>query len=77
MGPDIIIYALLTLLVLTLLGVHIGIALGISSMVGVYGVTGNINVALSVISSTSYEAIRNHSLAIIPLFVLMGEMFYI
>ena len=74
MGPDIIIYALLTLLVLTLLGVHIGIALGISSMVGVYGVTGNINVALSVISSTSYEAIRNHSLAIIPLFVLMGEI---
>jgi tripartite ATP-independent transporter DctM subunit len=74
MGPDIIIYALLTLLVLTLLGVHIGIALGISSMVGVYGVTGNIDVALSVISSTSYEAIRNHSLAIIPLFVLMGEI---
>ncbi len=74
MGPEIIVYALATLLVLTFLGVHIGIALGVSSMLGVYFLTGNIDVALSVISSTSYEAIRNHSLAIIPLFVLMGEI---
>jgi tripartite ATP-independent transporter DctM subunit len=73
-GPEIIVYALATLLVLTFLGVHIGIALGVSSMLGVYFLTGNIDVALSVISSTSYEAIRNHSLAIIPLFVLMGEI---
>jgi C4-dicarboxylate transporter DctM subunit len=73
-GPEIIVYALATLLLLTFLGVHIGIALGVSSMLGVYFLTGNIDVALSVISSTSYEAIRNHSLAIIPLFVLMGEI---
>jgi tripartite ATP-independent transporter DctM subunit len=73
-GPEIIVYASATLLVLTFLGVHIGIALGVSSMLGVYFLTGNIDVALSVISSTSYEAIRNHSLAIIPLFVLMGEI---
>lgn len=74
MGPEIIVYALATLLVLTFLGVHIGIALGVSSMLGVYFLTGNIDVALSVISATSYEAIRNHALAIIPLFVLMGEI---
>ena len=74
MGAEIIIYALTALLVLTLLGVHIGIALGISSMLGVYFLTGNVDVALSVLSSTAYEAIRSHALAIIPLFVLMGEI---
>lgn len=73
-GLDIIIYALLALLVLTALGVHIGIALGIVSAASVYWLTGDVDVALSVIGSTSYEAIRNHSLAIIPLFVLMGEI---
>ena len=74
MGAEIIIYALTALIVLTLLGVHIGIALGISSMLGVYFLTGNVDVALSVLSSTAYEAIRSHALAIIPLFVLMGEI---
>jgi C4-dicarboxylate transporter DctM subunit len=73
-GPEIIIYALTALIALALLGVHIGIALGVSSMLGVYFLTGNVDVALSVLGSTSYEAIRNHALAIIPLFVLMGEI---
>ena len=74
MGPEIIFYALAFLILLVLLGVHIGIALGFTSMLGVYLVTGNVAVALSLLGSTSYEAIRSHSLAVIPLFVLMGEI---
>jgi len=73
MGPEIVFYTLAFLILLVLLGVHIGIALGFTSMLGVYLITGNIDVALSILGSTSYEAIRNHALAVIPLFVLMGE----
>jgi len=74
MGPDLIFYTLAVLIALVLLGVHIGIALGVTSMLGVYLITGSLEVALSVLGSTSYEAIRSHALAVIPLFVLMGEL---
>lgn len=74
MGPEIIFYALAALIALVLLGIHIGIALGVTSMLGVYLLTGNFDVALSILGSTSYEAIRSHALAVIPLFVLMGEL---
>lgn len=74
MGPEMIFYTLAFLILLVLLGVHIGIALGITSVLGVYLITGNIDVALSILGSTSYEAIRSHALAVIPLFVLMGEI---
>ena len=74
MGPEIIFYSLGILIFLVLLGVHIGIALGVTSVLGVYLITGNIDVALSILGSTSYEAIRSHALAVIPLFVLMGEI---
>lgn len=74
MGPEVIFYSLAILIALVLLGVHIGIALGITSMLGVFLVTGNFNIALSILGSTSFEAIRSHALAVIPLFVLMGEL---
>ena len=74
MGPEIIFYSLGMLIFLVLLGVHIGIALGVTSVLGVYLITGNIDIALSILGSTSYEAIRSHALAVIPLFVLMGEI---
>lgn len=74
MGPEIVFYALAFLIFLVLLGVHIAIALGFTSMLGVYFLTGSVDVALSILGSTSYEAIRSHALAVIPLFVLMGEI---
>lgn len=74
MGPEIIFYSLGILIFLVLLGVHIGVALGVTSVLGVYLITGNVDIALSILGSTSYEAIRSHALAVIPLFVLMGEI---
>ena len=74
MGPEVIFVSLATLLVLVLLGVHIGIALGAASVVGVYLAYGDIHIALSILGSTAYDAIRNQALAVIPLFMLMGEI---
>ncbi|RMD89103.1 MAG: TRAP transporter large permease subunit [Alphaproteobacteria bacterium] len=74
MGPEVIFYSLALLIALVLLGVHIGIALGVASAVGVFLVTQDLHIALSLLGLTSYEAIRSDALAVIPLFIFMGEV---
>lgn len=74
MGPEVIFYSLAILIALVLIGVHIGIALGITSVLGVFLITNNLDIALSTLGTTAYESIRSHALAVIPLFVLMGEI---
>ena len=74
LGPEVIFYSLVLLIALVILGVQIGIALGIASVIGVYLAYGDINIALSILGSTAYDAIRSHTLAVIPLFMLMGEI---
>jgi tripartite ATP-independent transporter DctM subunit len=74
MGPEVVFYSLAILLTLVLIGVHIGIALGVASVIGVYLSYGDVNIALSILGSTAYDAIRSHALAVIPLFMLMGEI---
>ncbi len=64
---------IVSLLVLVALGVHIAIALGMTSAVGIYLVTGDIEVVASMLGSTAYEALRDYVFAVIPLFMLMGE----
>lgn len=61
------------LLALLLLGIPIIISLGLASVIGVGVVTGDMDVALSLLYTTAYEALRNYIFAVIPLFVLMGE----
>jgi len=63
---------LLLLLVLVFLGVHIAVALGTASALGVYLLLGSPDIALSVLSGTAYEALRKDIFIVIPLFVLMG-----
>ncbi len=74
MGAEVLILTLAGLFLLILLGVHIAIALGVASVAGAYLITGSMDISLSLLSSTAYEAIRSHSLAVILLFVLMGEI---
>ena len=74
MGPEVIFFTFILLMALVLLRVHIGIALGAASAVGVYLAYGDIEIAMSILGSTAYEAIRADTLMVIPLFVLMGEI---
>ena len=74
MGGEIVIYMLGALIVLILLGAHIGVALALCSGVGVFIMfRGNTEAALAIMSNTAYEAIRKDVFAVIPLFVLMGD----
>ena len=61
------------LLVLVALGVHIAIALGLTSALGIYFVTGDVQVVATMLGSTAYESLRDYVFAVIPLFMLMGE----
>ncbi len=61
------------LLALVLSGVHIAIALGITSALGIYIMQPDIEVVRSFVSNTAYEALRDYIFAVIPLFMLMGE----
>jgi len=61
------------LFVLVLLGVHVAVSLGMTSIVGIYLVTGKWRIVEATLASTAAEAMRDFTFAVIPLFMLMGE----
>lgn len=61
------------LLTLVLMGVHVAVSLGITSVVGLYLTTEKWRIVEATIASTSAEALRDFTFAVIPLFMLMGE----
>lgn len=66
-----------SLVALVAIGVHIAIALGMTSALGIFLVTGADAYAFETVqrmlAATAYEAIRAYVFAVIPLFMLMGE----
>ncbi len=65
------------LVALVAVGVHIAIALGMTSALGIFMVTGSdiyaFRTVQTMLAATAYEAIRDFVFAVIPLFLLMGE----
>jgi tripartite ATP-independent transporter DctM subunit len=70
---DIALVLAVGLVVMVLFGVHIAVALGMASALGIYLVTGSFAVVERMLASTAYEALRDYVFAVIPLFMLMGE----
>ncbi len=68
-----VIVIVVLLLGLVMLGVHVAIALGMTSVVGIYMVTGKFRIVEATLASTAAEALRDFTFAVIPLFMLMGE----
>lgn len=72
---DAVTIALLTVagvFALVLVGVHIGVALALLSVVGIWAITGKPAVAISLLNTTAYQSVMDYVFAVIPLFVLMG-----
>ena len=61
------------LLTLVFSGIHIAVALGITAVLGIYLMLGDIEVVRTFVANTAYEALRDYVFAVIPLFMLMGE----
>jgi len=74
---NIAILLVVCLIGLVAIGVHIAIALGMTSALGIFMVTGAdmnaFHTVQSMLAATAYEAIRDYVFAVIPLFMLMGE----
>ena len=58
--------------VMILLGMHVGVSLALTSVIGVYFISGKLNVGLRMLESTAYNALNDYIFAVIPLFILMG-----
>jgi len=74
---NIAIILIISLVGLVAIGVHIAVALGMTSALGIWLVTGAdmnaFHTVQSMLAATAYEAIRAYVFAVIPLFLLMGE----
>jgi len=74
---NIAVLLIVCLIGLVAIGVHIAIALGMTSALGIFLVTGSDIYAFETVqrmlAATAYEAIRDYVFAVIPLFLLMGE----
>jgi tripartite ATP-independent transporter DctM subunit len=73
MGAEIVLWMMALLVVAVILGLHIAVALALTSVLGIWLMLGNFDIAVSLLAQVSYEAIRSQTFIVIPLFVLMGE----
>lgn len=73
MGAEIVLWMMALLVVAVILGLHIAVALALCSVLGIWLMLGNFDIAVSLLAQVSYEAIRSQTFIVIPLFVLMGE----
>ena len=64
--------AVIALFLLVLSGVPISFALIVTSFVGMYFITENVDIAFNLLNAVAYSGIRDYVFAVIPLFVLMG-----
>jgi tripartite ATP-independent transporter DctM subunit len=73
LGHSDMIAIVVVVLALVFAGVHIAIALGITAALGIYLMTGDVDVVREFVANTAYEALRDYVFAVIPLFMLMGD----
>lgn len=72
--PESLITVLMLVLtvVLILLGVHIGLSLLFSSVLGLWLLMGDLRMAASVLGTGPFYAVFDYNLSVVPLFILMG-----
>ena len=59
-------------LTLMALGVHVGLALATTGFIGMFAMTGKVQLALALFTTTPYSTTNVYAFAILPLFIIMG-----
>jgi C4-dicarboxylate transporter DctM subunit len=73
MDPLIVAIIVIALLLICLVaGVGIGISLMLISVLGIWLSLGSMSVAIGILGTTAYCAIKDYAFAVVPLFVIMG-----
>lgn len=60
------------MLLLVMLGVHVGLALGLTGFLGLWFMSGNLSTAIQLLATTPYAVVAVYALSVLPLFILMG-----
>ncbi len=71
-GLEIGFVTLAGMMLLIWLGLHVAVALGLTSFIGVWLIKGSPMVAASMLGAGTYDSIASHIFGVVPLFVLMG-----
>lgn len=77
MSPEVIgALFFLVSLVLLALGLHIGLALGLCGVLGIFMILGSFSAIIGLLKTSPYHAVGIYDLSVVPLFILMGEFSY-
>ncbi len=71
-GTEIGLLSVVGVVVLVYVGVHVGVALGLLSLVGIWLVRGDADTAGKMLALAASESLAQYEFGVIPLFVLMG-----
>ena len=71
-GLEIGFLTLAGMMLLVWCGLHVAVALGLTSFVGVWLLKGDLGVATSMLAQGASDSIASHIFGVVPLFVLMG-----
>ena len=73
MSMAIVGWMIVALILSVLAGFHIAVAMALCSFIGIWLMFDNMQIALSMLGTSAFEAIRSPTFVVIPLFVLMGD----
>lgn len=71
-GADIALASLVLMLLCIWAGLHIAVALGLVSFVGIWAMRGDAGIAANLLAQAASDAIASHIFGVVPLFVLTG-----
>lgn len=66
--------SIIAILVMIYAGLHVAVALGLASLVGVWAIRGTFEVATNLLAIAAADSIATYDFGVIPLFVLMGAL---
>ena len=73
MTPEIIgVITIALLLPLIIMGIHVALALGVLSILGVWWITGSLDIAINLVGNTAYATVNDYVFGVAPMFMLMG-----
>jgi tripartite ATP-independent transporter DctM subunit len=69
---DIAMLSVLAVLAFVYAGMHIAVALSVTSLIGIWAIKGSLELGTNLLALAAFDAVSGYTFGVIPLFVLMG-----